>query len=158
MANNGGAKQPLDSKRARGGGTTGPGEQQHDPRQEDGAHDSPIGPPDAEQVEALERRMARPTPADLFVLAGIAEVLDDPDLARRWRWQAGQAMRPLELRADLASNPTTACALIADLSARTGSLEGAYRLLGPDPAPPPADGGEADRMFEPPGDPRRWAR
>lgn len=103
--------------------------------------------------------MARPSAADLLVLADIAEILDDPDLARRWRWQARQAMRPAALRAELEADPSTASALIADLSADTRSLEAAYRLLGPDPAPtPPADGGEPLAMFEPPADPRRWTR
>lgn len=102
--------------------------------------------------------MARPTPADLLVLADAAEVLDDPGLAARWRWQARRAMHPVALRAELEADPATASALIADLSAQTGSLEKAYTLLGPDPAPPPADGGEAIAMLEAPGDPRRWAR
>jgi hypothetical protein len=103
--------------------------------------------------------MARPTPADLLILADIAEILDDPDLARHWRWQARQAMRPAALRAELEADPSTASALIADLSAQTRSLEAAYRLLGPDPAPPPAaDGGELVAMLEAPGDPRRWTR
>jgi hypothetical protein len=108
-----------------------------------------------------ERRhdpMARPTPADLLVLADIAEILGDPDLARCWRWQARQAMRPASLRADLQADPTTASALIADLSAQTGSLDKAYILLGPDLAPSPTDGGELAAMLEAPRDPRRWTR
>jgi hypothetical protein len=103
--------------------------------------------------------MARPTPFDLLVLAQIAEVLDDPALAAQWRWQARRAIRPAALRADLEADPSTASALIADLSAQTGSIEKAYTLLGPDPAPAPAaDGGEKVAMFEASGDPRRWTR
>jgi hypothetical protein len=102
--------------------------------------------------------MARPTPADLLLLAEIAEVLDDPGLAAQWRWQARRAIRPAALRAELEADPSTASALIADLSAQTGSLEKAYMLLGPDPAPPPADGSEKVAMLDAPGDPRRWAK
>jgi hypothetical protein len=102
--------------------------------------------------------MARPTPFDLLVLAEIAEVLDDSGLAAQWRWQARRAIQPAALRADLKADPSTASALIADLSAQTGSLDKAYGLLGPDPAPSPADGGELVAMFEAPGDPRRWTR
>jgi hypothetical protein len=102
--------------------------------------------------------MARPTPADLLVLADIAEILDDPGLAARWRWQARQAMKPASLRADLNADPATASALIADLSAQTGSLEKAYTLLGPDPAPPPADGSEQVAMLDALRDPRQWTR
>lgn len=103
--------------------------------------------------------MARPTPFNLLVLADIAEVLDDPGLAAQWRWQARRAMGQAALRADLEAEPSTASALIADLSAQAGSLEKAYTLLGPDPAPAPtAHGGEAVAMFEAPGNPRRWAR
>jgi hypothetical protein len=113
--------------------------------------------------------MARPTPADLLVLADIANVLGEVgedrellDLAARWRWQARAAMRPAALRAELEASPAEASALIADLSAQTGSLEKAYRLLGPDPAPvPPADGSEAGSLFDPGmsrDDLRRWTR
>lgn len=98
------------------------------------------------------------SPAGLLILADIAEVLDDPDLARRWRWQARQAMGPASLRAEMEARPAESSALIADLSAQTRSLEAAYRMLGPDPAPPPADGSEKVAMLEAPGDPRRWAR
>jgi hypothetical protein len=77
--------------------------------------------------------MARPTAADLLILADIVEILGDPGLATRWRWQARQAMKPASLRADLDADPATASALIADLSSQTGSLEKAYMLLGPDP-------------------------
>jgi hypothetical protein len=118
--------------------------------------------------------MARPTPADLLILAGIAEVLgqvgDDRellDVAARWRQEGRRAMQPAALRAELQAHPETASALIADLSAQTGSLEKAYDLLGPDPALPPplpvpapaaVDRGEAHGLFEAAGDPRRWAR
>ncbi len=66
-------------------------------------------------------------------------------------------MRLAALRADLETDPTTASALLADLSAQAGSLGKAYGLLGPDPTPPPDDG-ETPPMLEAPGDPRRWAR
>lgn len=102
--------------------------------------------------------MARPTPADLLILADIAEILGDPGLAAQWRWQATRAMHPAQLRAELDADPATASALIADLSAQTGSLDKAYRLLGPDPAPAPTDGGAQGAMLEAPSDPRRWTR
>jgi hypothetical protein len=103
--------------------------------------------------------MARPTPADLLILADIAEILDDPGLASRWRWQARNAMRPASLRAEMEADSSTASALIADLSAQTGSLDKAYMLLGPDLTPAPAaDGAEPVAMIEAPRDPRRWTR
>jgi hypothetical protein len=102
--------------------------------------------------------MARPTPADLLILADIAEVLDDPGLAALWRRQARKAMRPASLRAEVEADQVTGCALHADLSAQFGSLAKVYDFLGPDPAPAPVDGGDEVAMCEPPGDPRRWTR
>jgi hypothetical protein len=102
--------------------------------------------------------MARPTPADLLILANIAEVLDDAALAREWRRQATRALRPAALRAEVEADRVTGCALLADLSTQFGSLAKVYDLLGPDPAAAPVDGGDEVAMCEPPGDPRRWTR
>lgn len=105
--------------------------------------------------------MSSPTPADLLILADIAEILEDPDLAAEWRAIAYKAMQPVALRVELRRRPALASALVAELSVRLGSLDAAYELLGSAaPGAEPDDGERPGGLVDPDDyrDPGRWAR
>jgi hypothetical protein len=123
--------------------------------------------PACQRTDPLDRPI---TPQDLLVLAAIAEVLDDPELAARWRWQALRVLelpaRRAALHGELRAHPRFTSATIAEYSGQLGSLDAVDDLAGlglgpgrpPAPPPPSTDGGDQPALFQPPPDPRRWAR